>query len=108
LIEAENATHLWADRFDGSLENVFELQDQVAARVAGAIEPKLLLAEIERTGRKPTGSLDAYDLYLRAMARFHRYGETNLEAAGELAIRALTIDPNYGRAAALAGFCRTA
>ena len=58
--------HLWADRFDGSLEDVFDLQDRVASNVAGVIEPTLRKAEFERIGRKPTESLDAYDLCLRA------------------------------------------
>lgn len=108
LIEAENGTHLWADRFDGRLEDVFELQDRVATSVAGAIEPKLLLAEIQRTGRKPTESLDAYDLYLRAFAQFHQYTEAGCAAAVVLAKKALALDPNYGRAAALVGLCRVA
>ena len=68
LIDALTGIHLWADRFDGALNNVFDLQDQVASSVAGAIEPKLRKSEIERAHRKPTESLDAYDLYLRAVA----------------------------------------
>lgn len=108
LIEAENGTHLWADRFDGLVMDVFDLQDQIAANVAGTIEPKLILAEIERTGRKPTESLNAYDLYLRAISRFHQYGERNLEDAASLAMKALAADPNFSRAAALVGFCRAA
>ena len=68
LIDALTGIHLWADRFDGALDNVFNLQDQVASSVAGAIEPKLRQSEIERASRKPAESLDAYDLYLRAVA----------------------------------------
>ena len=67
LIDAITGTHLWADRFDGSLEDVFELQDRVAISVAGVIEPTLRQAEIERARRKRPESLDAYDLYLRAL-----------------------------------------
>src|SRR5207253_4684215 len=67
LIDAATGTHLWADRFDGSLEDVFELQDQIAITVVGVIEPTLRLAEVERARRKRPDSLDAYDLYLRAM-----------------------------------------
>src|SRR5947207_2643749 len=68
LIEAETGTHLWADRFDGSLEDVFELQDQVAISVAGVIEPTLQGAEVQRASRRPTTDLAAYDLYLRGSA----------------------------------------
>jgi TolB-like protein len=65
LIDAASGAHLWADRFDGALEDIFALQDQVTERVVGAIAPKLEQAEIERAKRKPTRSLDAYDYYLR-------------------------------------------
>jgi adenylate cyclase len=67
LIEAETGTHLWADRFDGLLEDVFEIQDKVAASVAGVIEPTLEAAEIKRSIKRPTNSLTAYDLFLRAL-----------------------------------------
>src|SRR5712691_10476677 len=70
LIEPESGAHLWADRFDGSMEDVFDLQDKIAVSVAGIIEPALQAAEIERARRKPTESLDAYDYYLRAHASF--------------------------------------
>jgi hypothetical protein len=67
-----SGAHIWADRFDGTLDDIFELQDQVASSVVGAIEPRLRLAEIERATRKPTENLDAYDLYLRGLAEFHK------------------------------------
>ena len=70
LIEAETGAHLWADRFDGSLEDVFELQEQVAISVAGVIEPALQAAETARSANRPTSDLTAYDLYLRAYAMF--------------------------------------
>jgi TolB-like protein len=70
LIDTATGAHIWADRFDGALDDIFDLQDQVAASVAGAIEPKLLRSEIDRAVRKPTESLGAYDLYLRALARY--------------------------------------
>ena len=75
LIDASTGAHLWADRFDGELANIFDLQDQVTASVVGAIAPKLEQAEIERAKRKPTESLDAYDYYLRGMAAFHRFDQ---------------------------------
>src|SRR5262249_37591070 len=68
LIDAANGTHIWADHFDGALSDIFDLQDQITAKVVGAIEPKLRHAEIERARRKPTTSVDAYDLFLRAVA----------------------------------------
>ncbi len=69
LIDALNGTHLWADRFDGLLEDVFDLQDEVALSVAGVIEPTLQAAETARSAARPTTDLTAYDLYLRALAR---------------------------------------
>ena len=67
LIDALTGTHLWADRFDGSLEDVFELQDRVAISVAGVIEPTLQAAEFRRSSARPTSDLTAYDFYLRAL-----------------------------------------
>jgi len=67
LIDALSGAHFWADRFDGELEDIFELQDKVASSVAGVIEPTLRQAEIERARRKRPDSLDAYNLYLRAL-----------------------------------------
>ncbi len=71
LIDTTTGAHIWADRFDGALDDIFELQDQVASRVVGALEPRLRQSEIERATRKPTNNLDAYDLYLRALAVVH-------------------------------------
>jgi TolB-like protein len=68
LIDAQSGAHLWADRFDGSLEDVFELQDKIAVSVAGVIEPALQAAEMRRSAARPTADLTAYDLYLRALA----------------------------------------
>jgi TolB-like protein len=106
LIDATTGNHIWADRFDGALDDIFELQDQVASSVAGAIEPKLRQSEIERASRKPTASLNAYDLYLRALASSYRYTEEGFAEAVVLARQALAIDPSYAPAAALVGFCR--
>ena len=72
LVDASSSSHLWADRFDGAVDDVFDLQDKVTASVVGAIGPKLEQAEIRRAKRKPTGSLDAYDYYLRGMASLHQ------------------------------------
>ena len=73
LIDTATGAHLWADRFDGALEDIFDLQDQVTASVVGAIAPKLEQAEIERARRKPTENLDAYDYYLRGLASVHQW-----------------------------------
>jgi TolB-like protein/DNA-binding winged helix-turn-helix (wHTH) protein len=106
LIDTANGAHIWADRFEGALDDIFELQDQVAGGVVGAIEPKLLFAEIERATRKRTGNLDAYDFHLRALSSFHRLtAEGHLEAI-RLSEQALALDPRYWPAAALIGFCR--
>src|SRR5437870_12381182 len=70
LIDAVTGTHLWADRFDGSLEDVFDLQDKIAVSVSGVIEPALQAAEMRRSAARPTNDLTAYDLYLHAYATF--------------------------------------
>jgi TolB-like protein/Flp pilus assembly protein TadD len=105
LIDTASNAHIWADRFDGDLEDVFELQDLVTESVAGTIEPKLRHAEIERSRRKPTESLRAYDYFLRALANFHlATKEPNLEAV-RLLERAIAIDPGYTAAYGLAAYC---
>jgi TolB-like protein/Tfp pilus assembly protein PilF len=105
LIDAGTGVHLWADRFDGELEDVFDLQDRVTASVVGAIAPKLEKAEIERSRRKPTESLDAYDYYLRGVAALHLWTrEGNDEALAHLN-QAVTLDPNFATAHGVAARC---
>ena len=106
LIDTTSGAHIWADRFEGPLDDIFELQDEVASRVAGAIEPRLRSAEIERARRKPTESLDAYDLHLRALAEFRKWTLEGWSEAIGLLGRALGIDPRYASAAGLFGWCR--
>ena len=106
LIDTMTGAHIWADRFDGALDDIFELQDRFAGNVVAAIEPKLRLAEIERATRKPTESLDAYDLYLRALAEFHKLTLAGYRACVMLLQLALEIDPSYMPAAGLVGWCR--
>jgi adenylate cyclase len=106
LIDTTTGTHIWADRFDGVLDDIFELQDQVASSAAGAIEPRLRQSEIERVSRKPTNSLDAYDLYLRAVALRDQHTDESVREAIALLKRALAIDPTYAPAAALIGWSR--
>jgi TolB-like protein len=106
LIDTATASHIWADRFDGALDDIFELQDQMASSVVGAIEPRLRLSEMERATRKPTERLDAYDLYLRALAQTQKFTEQGIGEAIDLLERALAIDPLYAPAAAMIGRCR--
>ncbi len=101
LIDAATGNHLWADRFDSQLEEIFDLQDRVTASVVGAISPKLEQAEIERSRRKPTGSLQAYDYYLRALACNYQYTrESNIEALKFTQI-ANEFDPEFAASYAL-------
>jgi TolB-like protein/class 3 adenylate cyclase len=105
LIDARRGSHLWADRFDGSLEDVFDLQDKVASHVAGVIEPALRAAEIRRSTERPTQDLTAYDLYLRALPHWASYEKDRLFQALDLLERAIERDPDYGPALALAAHC---
>jgi adenylate cyclase len=98
LVDAATGAHLWADRFDGALDDVFDLQDRVTANVAGAIEPRLQHAEIERALRKPTQDLGAYDYFLRGMAIFHEYRAETAPEARALFAKAWKLDPRYGAA----------
>ena len=105
LIDATTGTHLWADRFDGTLDDIFELQDQVATSVVGAISPQLERAEIGRAKRKPTESLDAYDYYLRGMANVHRGTREAINEALALFLKATELDPDFASAYAMAAWC---
>ena len=105
LIDATNGMHIWADRFEGNLGDVFGLQDQITESVVAAIEPKLQLAEIERLKNKPAANLDAYDLLLRAQQLEYEFTEESLAEALRLLKQALAIDPTYAPALALAAYC---
>ncbi len=105
LIDALSDAHLWADRFDGSLEDIFEFQDKVASSVAGVIEPTLQVAEIRRSAERPTSDHTAYDLYLRALSQAYVWDEEGLVAALDLLGQAIERDPHYGLALALAARC---
>ena len=105
LIDATNGTHLWADRFDGSLEEVFELQDQVAINVAGAIEPTLRQTEIERARRKRPDNLDAYDLYLRALPHAFTAMPEDADSALALLVKSVELEPDFAAAHALIAWC---
>jgi adenylate cyclase len=104
LIDAASGAHLWADRFDGSLDDIFELQDKVASSVAGVIEPALQAAETARLAQRPTADLTAYDLYLRAYAMYLSSARQIPEAL-LLLEQAIARDPRYGPALAWAAIC---
>jgi adenylate cyclase len=106
LIDASDGNHIWAGRFDATLENILELQDRVAHEVAGRVQPELQRREIERANRRHIQNLDAYDLYLRALGRFHQQTAPAVCEAIALLRQALTVDPAYAAAAALIGECR--
>lgn len=107
LIDTSTGAHLWADRFDGTLADVFDLQDQVASSIVGAITPKVEEAEIERAKRKPTESLDAYDYYLRGLAVFDRTitVRSTIDDALGLFMKAIDRDPEFAMAHARAARC---
>src|SRR5499427_6226799 len=103
LIDATTGAHLWADRFERDLTDIFALQDEVTVAVVSAIHPKLLQTEIAMAARRRTESLTAYDFYLRAMSQFYLTTREGMAEAIRLARRALELDPGFGLAAALAG-----
>jgi TolB-like protein len=105
LVDAATGAHLWADHFDGSVEDIFDLQDQVTASVVGAISPKLEQAEIERAKRKPTESLDAYDYFLRGLASTHRMTRESVSEALALFAKATELDSDFASPHGVAAFC---
>lgn len=107
LIDTSTGAYLWAGRFDGTLAEVFDLQDQVASSIVGAITPKVEEAEIERAKRKPTESLDAYDYYLRGLAVFDRTvnDQAAIDEALQLFKAAIARDPEFAAAYARAARC---
>lgn len=105
LIDAESGKHIWADRFESSIDDIFALQDQMAHSVVGAIAPKLEQAEIERAKRRPTESLSAYDCFLRGMASWHDWTRAGHDAALKQFYRAIELDPMFARPHALAAGC---
>jgi tetratricopeptide (TPR) repeat protein len=108
LVDATTGAHLWADRFEGTLEDIFDLQDQVTANVVGAIAPKLERAEIERAKRKPTERLDAYDYYLRGLASYYQWTKESNNEALSLFYRAIELDGDFASAYTAAAMCYSA
>ncbi|HVH83282.1 MAG TPA: adenylate/guanylate cyclase domain-containing protein, partial [Steroidobacteraceae bacterium] len=105
LIDGSTGAHLWADRFEGALEDIFDLQDQMTASVVGAIAPRLEQAEIERAKRKPTESLDAYDCHLRGMASLYQWTKEGTSEALRMFYRAIELDPDFASAYGTAAWC---
>jgi adenylate cyclase len=105
LIDASSGAHLWADRFDGDLEDIFNLQDQVTTRVANAIAPRIVEVEINRAAHKPTESLDAYDLYLRGRAGYYKFRKDANDEALRYLSEAIKLDPDFALAWAFAAAC---
>ena len=105
LIDALSGTHLWAERFDGSLEDVFELQEKVGLNIAGVIEPTLQAAEIRRSADRPTNDLSAHDLFLRALSHVYPREKKGIIATLDLLRQAIERDPRYGAALAMSGWC---
>ena len=105
LIEAETGAHLWADKYDGALENIFDLQDQITDQVVGIVEPSLQRSEIERSRRKRPENLDAYDLYLRALPYVAAQMPDEAQIALSFLKRAVLLDPDYAAVHALIAWC---
>jgi TolB-like protein len=105
LIDARSGAHLWADRYDGSASDVFDLQDRITERVVATIEPTLRLAEMERRRHHRPSKLDAYDFLLRAREREYEFTAASMTAALECLDQALAVDPSYAPAMAAAAYC---
>lgn len=105
LIDATTGAHHWAGRVEGVLGDIFELQDQITESVIGAVAPELERAEMERARHKPTGSLDAYDYYLRGLAELHRAHKESSAQALQFLYKAIAADPEFASAHAMAAWC---
>jgi adenylate cyclase len=107
LAEAAGGKHIWADRFDGELDDIFDLQDRVSASVISQIVPKLELVEIDRAKRRPTANLDAYDYFLRGISNDYQSTRASVEEALKLLYKAIDLDPGFASAHAWASLCYT-
>ncbi|MGH6932867.1 MAG: tetratricopeptide repeat protein, partial [Dongiaceae bacterium] len=105
LIETSGGSHVWAERYDGAIDNIFELQDRITEQVAGALQPSIRIAEIERARRKRPSDLGAYDYAMRAMPHVWALEKDESAKALQLLDKALAIDSNYPLAISLAGWC---
>ena len=105
LIETENGSHIWAEKYDGSLDDIFDLQDRITEQVAGALQPSIRSAEIERARRKPPQDLNAYDFAMRAMRHVWMLEQQEVSIGLELLKKSLEADPDYPLALALSAWC---
>jgi len=105
LIDTETGGHVWADRYDGKLDDIFELQDDITAKVLGAVGTEITLAEIERARRERSGSIDAWDRYLKALSLYYQIDKADNEHAKELLSEAIEIDPQFSSGYALLAQC---
>lgn len=105
LIDTATGAHLWADRFDGAIEDIFDLQEEVTSRVLGAIAPKLQQAEIERAAHKPPQSLDAWESFIRGLHLFSQHSDISTRKAIEMLDHAIELDPGYAKAHGLRAVC---
>jgi adenylate cyclase len=105
LVETEGGAHVWSSQYDGTLDDIFDLQDRITEQVAGALQPSIRIAEIERSRRKQPQDLGAYDYTMRAMPHVWKLENEESAKALELLDRALAIDPKYPLALSLAGWC---
>ena len=107
LVDANTGATLWSERFESAIDDVFELQDQMATSVVGALAPHLERAEIERARHKPTESLDAYDYYMRGMWKFRQVSRSAIDEALPLFYEAIRRDPEFASAYAMAAWCHS-
>ena len=107
LVDAVTGTNLWSERFESALDDLFELQDQMATSVVGALAPHLETAEIERSRHKPTESLDAHDYYMRGMWKFRQVSRSAIDEALPLFYEAVQRDPEFASAYAMAAWCHS-
>jgi TolB-like protein len=105
LVDAIDGTHIWADKFDGVLDDIFDLQDKVSLEVVCAIEPSLRQAETDRVRRKPTDDLEAYEMHLRGQSHFYMLTDEDNREAIRLLSKAIDLDPGYASAAGLLAWC---
>ncbi|HEX3210099.1 MAG TPA: adenylate/guanylate cyclase domain-containing protein [Geminicoccaceae bacterium] len=107
LIDATTGHHVWADRFDGEIKDIFELQDKITESVVGAVEPSIRLQEIKQARAKPTSYITAYDLHLRALPHFYSMTREGFAEVRKLTNEALSIDPDFTLAKALGAYIRS-